>query len=93
MLQKWKSNVHASSDRSSSGYTCNVPDISVASSAFGTLSKINIVSSPKLLTLDNMPATLEVGDQVPIIAQTSSERRKDGGASPAAIGGPRNPLR
>jgi general secretion pathway protein D len=54
------------------GYTYNVPNISIAMSALGTLSKINVISSPKLLTLDNMPATLEVGDQVPIITQTST---------------------
>jgi len=54
------------------GYTYNVPNISIAMSALGTLSKINVLSSPKLLTLDNMPATLEVGDQVPIITQTST---------------------
>jgi len=54
------------------GYTYAVPDINIALSALGTLSKINVISSPRLLTLDNMPATLEVGDQVPIITQTST---------------------
>src|SRR6202034_4398920 len=28
-------------------------------------------SSPKLLTLDNMPATIDVGDQVPVVTQTA----------------------
>jgi len=60
------------------GYTYNVPNISVAMSALGTLSKINVISSPKLLTLDNMPATLEVGDQVPIITQTSTSTDSNG---------------
>jgi general secretion pathway protein D len=60
------------------GYTYNVPNISIAMSALGTLSKINVVSSPRLLTLDNMPATLEVGDQVPIITQTSTSAESSG---------------
>jgi len=60
------------------GYTYSVPNVSVAMSALGTLSKINVISSPKLLTLDNMPATLEVGDQVPIITQTSTSTDSNG---------------
>jgi general secretion pathway protein D len=53
------------------GFTYNVPNVSVAMSALGSLTKINVVSSPKLLTLDNMPATLEVGDQIPVVTQTT----------------------
>lgn len=53
------------------GFTYTVPNLSVAMSALGTLSKITVISSPKLLTLDNRPATLEVGDQVPIVTQTA----------------------
>jgi general secretion pathway protein D len=53
------------------GFTYNVPNVSVAMSALGSLSKINVVSSPKLLTLDNMPASIEVGDQIPVVTQTT----------------------
>ncbi len=59
------------------GFTYNVPNVSVAMSALGTLSKINVVSSPKLLTLDNMPATIEVGDQIPIVTQTAQSTNGD----------------
>jgi general secretion pathway protein D len=53
------------------GFTYNVPNVSAAMSALGSLTKINVVSSPKLLTLDNMPATIDVGDQVPVVSQTA----------------------
>jgi len=54
------------------GFTYMVPNVNVALSTLGTLSKISVLSSPKLLTLDNSPASLEVGDQVPIVTQTST---------------------
>jgi len=53
------------------GYTLAIPNVQVALSALGTLTKVTVLSSPKLLTLDNKPATIDVGDQVPIITQTS----------------------
>lgn len=53
------------------GFTYTVPNVSVALSTLGTLSKISVLSSPKLLTLDNSPATLQVGDQIPIVTQTA----------------------
>lgn len=53
------------------GYTLSIPNVEVALSALGTLTNITVLSSPKLLTLDNKPATIEVGDQVPIVTQTS----------------------
>ena len=52
-------------------FTYNIPNVQIALSALGTLSKVNVVSSPKLLMLDNKPGTIEVGDQVPIVTQTS----------------------
>ena len=48
-----------------------VPDVRVALNALASVTDINVVSSPKLLTLNNMPATLQVGDQIPIITQTA----------------------
>jgi general secretion pathway protein D len=53
------------------GYTLTMPNVQVALSALGTLTNVTVLSSPKLLTLDNKPATIEVGDEVPIITQTS----------------------
>jgi general secretion pathway protein D len=60
------------------GFTYMVPNVNVALSALGTLSKISVLSSPKLLTLDNSPASLEVGDQVPIVTQTSTSTDSSG---------------
>jgi general secretion pathway protein D len=53
------------------GITYNIPNVQVALSALGTLTKITVLSAPKVLTLDNKPALLEVGDEVPIVTQTS----------------------
>ncbi len=60
------------------GFTYMVPNVNVALSTLGTLSKISVLSSPKLLTLDNSPASLEVGDQVPIVTQTSTSTDSSG---------------
>lgn len=60
------------------GFTYNVPNVSVALNALSTLSKISVLSSPKLLTLDNSPASLQVGDQVPIVTQTSVSTESSG---------------
>lgn len=53
-------------------FTYTVPDIDVAVSALGAVTDIRVLSSPKLLTLDNKPAVLQVGDQVPIITQSAT---------------------
>lgn len=52
-------------------YTYLVPDVEVALNALGTVTTVNVISSPKLLTLDNRAATLQVGDQVPVITQSA----------------------
>jgi general secretion pathway protein D len=49
-----------------------VPDVEIAVNALGTVSDVNVISSPKLLTLNNRAATLQVGDQVPIIVQSAT---------------------
>ncbi|RJF80800.1 type II secretion system protein GspD [Oleomonas cavernae] len=43
----------------------------VVISALEVVTDVNVVSSPKLLTLDNKPATLQVGDEVPVVTQTA----------------------
>jgi len=53
-------------------FTYVIPDVEVAINALGTVSDINVISSPKLLTLNNKPAILQVGDQVPIIVQSAT---------------------
>lgn len=46
-------------------------DIQAAVNALGSRSNIEVVSAPKIIALDNRTARLEVGDQVPVITQTS----------------------
>lgn len=53
-------------------FTYTVPDVDVALNALGTVSDVKIISSPKLFTLNNKPAVLQVGDQVPIITQSAT---------------------
>lgn len=45
-------------------------DIKLAINALGEQGHVEVVSAPKVLALDNHPARLDVGDQVPIVTQT-----------------------
>lgn len=47
-------------------------DIDAALNALGSRTAIDVVSAPKLVTLDNHKARLQIGDQVPIVTQTAS---------------------
>jgi general secretion pathway protein D len=49
-----------------------VPDASVVINALDAVTDVNVVSSPKVLTLNNRPATLQAGDQVPVIVQSAT---------------------
>jgi len=40
--------------------------------ALSNLSEVNVISSPHVLVLDNQPARLQVGDEVPIITQQAT---------------------
>lgn len=53
------------------GVTYTVPNVNVALSALGSLTNVQVLSSPKVLTVDNKAATIEVGDQIPIATQSS----------------------
>src|SRR5262249_44964411 len=46
-------------------------DISAAIHALNAETAVEVVSAPKIMTLDNRPAHLQVGDQVPTVSQTS----------------------
>jgi general secretion pathway protein D len=46
-------------------------DVQAAINALGTRTGVEVVSAPKILTLDNKTARLQVGDQVPVVTQTS----------------------
>src|ERR1039458_5508705 len=52
-------------------YFYSLPSISVALNALESLTKINVVSAPKLLVLNNQTASMQVGDQVPTISATA----------------------
>ncbi|MCP4182993.1 MAG: type II secretion system secretin GspD [Hyphomicrobiales bacterium] len=47
-------------------------DIQLVVNALAGITDVNIISSPTLMVLDNQSATLQVGDQVPIITQTAT---------------------
>ncbi len=47
-------------------------DIDAAINALGSRTTIDVVSAPKLITLDNHKARLQIGDQVPVVTQTST---------------------
>lgn len=47
-------------------YFLNSPNVQVVINALGTITDVNIVSSPSLMVIDNKKATLQVGDEVPV---------------------------
>ncbi|MBO9709873.1 MAG: type II secretion system secretin GspD [Caulobacter sp.] len=46
-------------------------DISAAISALGSKTDVEVVSAPKIVTLDNHAAKLQIGDQVPVVTQSA----------------------
>ena len=56
-----------------------VPDVRVVLNALQSRSKVRVLSAPKLIVLNNQTATLQVGDQVPIVTQ-----QQQGIAAPGA---------
>ena len=52
-------------------YVLRARDISLAIQALSSVTDVRVVSAPRLLVLDNEIATLQVGNQVPILTQTS----------------------
>lgn len=48
----------------------NTTDIDVALNAIASVTDVNVISSPSLMVLDNKTATLQVGDEVPVVTQT-----------------------
>lgn len=47
------------------------PDARLALSAVSSLTDVKVLSSPSIMVLNNKTATLQVGDQVPIVTQSS----------------------
>ncbi len=55
-------------------------DIQAAVNALGARTGVEVVSAPKIITLDNKTAHLQVGDQVPVVTQTSQSTQTSNGA-------------
>ena len=53
-------------------YLFATSDIRVVLNALTQITDVNVISSPTLLVLDNEPARLQVGDQVPISVRSST---------------------
>jgi general secretion pathway protein D len=49
-----------------------VTDVGVVLNALSSMTKVHVLSSPSLMVLDNRTATLQVGDQVPVITQSAN---------------------
>lgn len=52
-------------------YFLAVRNVQVVLDTLSSVTKVNVVSAPSLMVMDNRKATLQVGDQVPIITQTA----------------------
>lgn len=52
-------------------------DFQAAINALGARTGVEVVSAPKIITLDNKTAKLQVGDQVPIVTQSSQSTQSN----------------
>lgn len=55
-------------------------DIEAAVRALGSRTTIEVVSAPKIIALDNRTARLQIGDQVPVVTQSSQSTTAPGAA-------------
>ncbi|MBB3743093.1 general secretion pathway protein D [Rhizobium sp. BK591] len=54
------------------GWSYATNDIRVTLNALSSITDVNVVSAPTLMALNNQKATLQVGDQVPIVTQQAA---------------------
>lgn len=52
-------------------YALRATNVQVTLNALNDITKVNVVSSPSLMVVDNRVATLQIGDQVPITTQSA----------------------
>lgn len=52
-------------------YFLNLTNFRVALNALSSITNVNVVSSPSMMTLDNKKAVLQIGDEVPIATQSA----------------------
>jgi general secretion pathway protein D len=53
-------------------YAVNAASIASTLSALNAITRVNVLSTPSLMVLDNKTARLQIGDQVPITTQTAT---------------------
>lgn len=53
-------------------YAVNAANIAATLSALNAITRVNVISTPSLMVLDNKTARLQIGDQVPITTQTAT---------------------
>ncbi|WP_334376772.1 type II secretion system secretin GspD [Bradyrhizobium sp. AZCC 1719] len=53
-------------------YAVNAASIASTLSALNAITRVNVISTPSLMVLDNKTARLQIGDQVPITTQTAT---------------------
>lgn len=53
-------------------YAFNAANIAATLKALNAMTKVNVISTPSLMVLDNKTARLQIGDQVPITTQTAT---------------------
>lgn len=53
-------------------YAITAANIAATLSTLSSLTHVNVISTPSLMVLDNKPARLQIGDQVPITTQTAT---------------------
>ncbi|ARO26427.1 type II secretion system protein GspD [Rhizobium sp. S9] len=59
------------------GWSYATNDIRVTLNALSSITDVNVVSAPTLMALNNQKATLQVGDQVPIVTQQAASVNGD----------------
>jgi general secretion pathway protein D len=59
-------------------YFFNATDIQVVLNAMSGVTNVKVLSSPKVMVLDNKTATLQIGDQVPVVTASSQSVSSSG---------------
>jgi general secretion pathway protein D len=49
----------------------NTPNVKVVLNALSSVTDVNVISSPTLMVVDNKKATLQVGNEVPVVTQSA----------------------
>ena len=65
-------------------YFFNTVNVKAVINALGTVTDVNVLSSPTMMVLENKKAVLQVGDEVPILTQSA--------VTPLNAGGTLNPI-